>query len=88
MRGEAADKAMRLEEAAKINDILTTFHSAFGNTETAESILKQFHGCTQQKDESVVAYASRIEELFSQAVELGVLERKQQLILKSVFMKV
>jgi hypothetical protein len=77
--------AMRLGETATIKDILTSLHTAFGITETAESILKRFHGCTQKEGESVSCYASRVEELFSQAVELKALERKQQLILKSVF---
>ena len=85
LRGEAADMTMRLGETASVKDILISLHTAFGNTETAESILKRFHGCSQKEGESVSCYASRVEELFSQAVELGALERKQQLILKSVF---
>lgn len=60
LRGEAADMAMRLGETATVEEILTTFHSAFGNTESAESILKKFHGCVQQKGEPVVKYTSTI----------------------------
>ena len=69
--------AMRLGETASVKDNLISLHAAFGNTETAESISWLF--------ESVSCYASRVEELFSQAVELGALERKQQQILTSVF---
>lgn len=86
LRGEAASMMMRLGESASLDNILDMFHSTFGNTETAESILREFHGCEQDSEESVVLYAARIEELFSQAVELGALQRSQQVLLKSVFL--
>lgn len=85
LRGEAAAMLMRLGETASIDSILDMFHSSFGNTETPESILKRFHACEQELEESVVTYACRVEELFSQAVELGALLRSQQVLLKSVF---
>jgi len=85
LRGEAAAMAMRLGESASVGDVLDTFHAAFGNTETPESILKKFHGCVQEKGEPVVRYAARLEELFSMAIELGALSRSQNMVLKSVF---
>ena len=85
LRGEAADMVMRLGESASIEDIMEMFHSTFGNIETSESILKKFHACEQDVEESVVKYATRVEELFSQAVEMGALYRTQQILLKSVF---
>jgi len=39
LRGESAAMAMRLGESASVGDVLDTFHAAFGNTETPESIL-------------------------------------------------
>ena len=77
--------AMRLGEDANIDTILLNFHSTFGNVSSQEAILKKFHGCSQEKGESVAKYASRVEELFSQAVELKALERTQQAVLKCVF---
>lgn len=47
--------------------------------------LKNFHACEQGADESVIKYASRVEEMFSRAVELKAVERSQQLLLKTVF---
>ena len=85
LRGEAAAMAMRLGECASVGDILDTFNAAFGNTETPESILKKFHGCTQDKGEPVVQYAARLEEYFSMAIELGALTRSQSIVLKTVF---
>ncbi|KAH3748101.1 hypothetical protein DPMN_182538 [Dreissena polymorpha] len=82
VRGEAADMVMRLGEEAKVEDILELFQSSFGNIETPEST---FHACAQGENEPVVKYASRIEEMFSRAVELGAPARTQQLLLKSVF---
>lgn len=77
--------AMRLGETATVEEILTTFHSAFGNTESAESILKKFHGCVQQKGEPVVKYTSTIGGLFSMAVDLKAIQRQNRFLLKSVF---
>lgn len=85
LRGEAADMVMRLGETAKIGDILETFQSAFGNTETVHTILKKLHACEQQPDESVIKFAARVEEMFSQAVDLGAVNRSQQALLKSIF---
>lgn len=86
LRGEAAAIAMRLGETATIENILVAFHSVFGNVETKQSLIKKFHGCTQQKGEPVVKYVSRLEELFSQCVEMGALSRTTDLlILKCVF---
>ena len=85
LRGEAADMVMRLGEEAKVEEILELFQSSFGNIESPESTLKKFHACEQGENEPVVKYASRVEEMFSRAVELGALARTQQILLKSVF---
>ena len=85
LRGEAAAMLTRLGETATIDSMLDMFHSTFGNTETPESILKRFHGSEQEPDESIVSYAGKVEELFSQAVELHAIQRSQQVLLKSVF---
>ena len=88
LRGEAAAMLMRLGETTSIDTLLCTFHSTFGNTETAESILEKCHACKQEPEESVVAYTSRIKEFCSQAVEHGAVIRAQQALLSTVFMKV
>ena len=52
--------------------------------ETKESIMKKFYTCEQKPNESVESYASRLEDLFDQGVELNGLRRIDTGILKQV----
>ena len=72
---------MWVGESATTDSMLDMFHSAFGNTETPESIFKDIHGCEQEPDEFIVSYAGKIGELCYLAVGFHVI----QLLLKSVF---
>lgn len=84
-KGEAANILRRLGTKARIVDILKKFNSTFGDIDSPEIVLKKFYAVEQKSSESLISYAARIEELFSQAIEVGALKPSQGEILKSVF---
>ena len=84
-KGEAANILRRLGVKASVNDILRKFDSTFGDIDSPELIMKKFYAVEQKPSESLVSYAARVEELFSQAVEVRALDAGQESILKSVF---
>ncbi|MCG7879679.1 MAG: hypothetical protein JAY75_19795 [Candidatus Thiodiazotropha taylori] len=84
-KGEAANILRRLGTSATIVDILKKFESTFGDIDSPEIVLKKFYAVEQKSSESLVAYATRIEELFAQACAVGALRPTQEEILKSVF---
>ena len=84
VKGEAGDIIRRLGPEARIRHIVDKLDSTYGNIETKESILRKFYSCTQQHGQTVTAYASQLEEIFSQAVTLGAMRRSDTEILKQV----
>ena len=58
--------------------------STFSNIETRESILRNFYSTTQFGNESITTYASRLEEIYTQAVNLKGLKKSDDDILKQV----
>ena len=83
-KGDVGDILRRLGPDARINDIIEKLDSTYGNIETKESILRKFYSCTQQKGQTVTTFASQIEEVFTQAVNLGALRRSDTDSLKQV----
>ncbi|KAH3736493.1 hypothetical protein DPMN_043062 [Dreissena polymorpha] len=84
-KGEAADILRRLSVSASVTDILEKFQCTFGAIDTAESILRKFYACQQEENETVSKYSTRIEDIFSQAVEPDASDRRQDFLLKNVF---
>ena len=58
--------------------------SAYGTTETKESVMKKHYTCEQKPNESVESFASHLEDLFDQGVELQGFRRSDTMILKQV----
>ena len=84
-KGKAADNLRRLGPEVQLHDILHKFNSDYGSVESREMTLKKFYSCQQSDDESVTSYASRLEEIFDQAIHLQALRRRDQRILREVF---
>ena len=84
-KGTASDILRRLGTGVGIEEIISKLESTFGDIETKESCLRQFYACLQTEKESVAQYATRLEELYSQAVALGGLKKGEEIILKNVF---
>ena len=84
-KGKAGDKVRRLGPNVLIRDMLHNFDSDYGSVESREMIMKKFYCCQQKEDESLISYASRLEEIFDKAVQLGALKRSDFNILKELF---
>ena len=84
-KGKAGDKIRRLGPHISITDVLQKFDSDYGSVESREMVMKKFYSCQQKDDESVTIYASRLEEIFDQAIHLQALRRSDVNVLKEVF---
>ena len=84
-KGKAEDKIRRLGLHMSITDVLQKFDSDYGSVESREMVMKKFYSCQQKDDESVSVYASRLEEIFDQAIYLQTLRRSYVNVLKEVF---
>lgn len=85
VKGNASDILRRLGTGVGIHDVMGKLESTFGYIESEECILRQFYACQQDANESVVAYASRLEEICSRAVALKGMPKEHDTILKRVF---
>ena len=74
----------RLGPEVQLQDILHKFNSDYGSLESRQMTLKKCYSCQQTDDESVTSYASRLEEIFDQAIQLQALRRSDQRILREV----
>lgn len=84
LRGTASDIIRRLGIGVGIEDVIRKLESTYAMIDTKESVMRRFYSCTQGND-TINAYASKLEELHAQAVELGAIRRGDDLLLKQVF---
>jgi len=74
-----------LGHVASLDYVLNQLEADYGSLESRESIMRQFYSCQQGSDETVLRYATRLEEVFDKAVNLHALRRSDRGILKDVF---
>lgn len=84
-RGHAADILRRMGVSVSVANILKKFDSVYGNIDSKETVMKSLYSCQQQEGETVITFASRLEELFAKAVELKALDPTDEETLKRVF---
>jgi len=84
VKGEAANILRRLGTTTNIDEVLDKFKSIYGNIDTSEIILRKLYAC-EQKHDTVIGYAAKLEEIFAQACDAGAVDRRQNTLLKSVF---
>jgi len=82
LKGSANDKIRRLGGKVSPDLIMRTLEDSYGSIESKETIMCKFYTCVQKKGESVEGFASRLEEYFSDAVQLGALKRTDREVLK------
>ena len=84
VRGEVSEILRRLGTNVTVNEVIAKLQATYGNIESKETVMKKFYNCTQQPKESVTRYATRLEEYFDRAVQLGAMNRQDTMTLKSV----
>ena len=70
LKGKAGDKLRILGTDVKLRDVLRHLDIAYGTVESKESVMRKLYQSQQGLDETVEAYASRIEDLYHRAVNL------------------
>jgi hypothetical protein len=63
-----------LGENANLSDILHKLDGFFGNVATNENLMQSFYSDYQKESESIVIYASRLEETISKAIQFGFID--------------
>lgn len=85
VKGQASDILRRMGTKVELDDILRKFETTYGDINTPECIMKKLYSCHQEPSESVVTYATRVEELFAEAIDLKAVEpAHENTILKNI----
>ena len=79
VKGTASDIIRRLGTCISVQTVIRKLNSTYGNIESEESVMPKFYSCTQGQDD-VNIYAVRLEDIYSQAVELGAVARNEMLL--------
>jgi len=82
LRGEASKVAVRLGETVTVEQLLQRMRNLYGNVYVGQDVLAAFYSAHQEKDETVVAWSCRLEDLMQQAIvakKLSVTDRDEAL---------
>lgn len=71
LKGSARSMLVPLGESATVTDILTKLDGFYGNVSSSETLIQSFYGDFQKESESIVQYASRLEQTLSRAIRYG-----------------
>ena len=75
LRKTPADILTWMGEGATVNDILMKLEGLYGNALSGEELIKQFYTEAQKPEESVASWGCRLEEILTQAVNRGQVEK-------------
>lgn len=68
LRGDASKVAVRLGTEITIDQVLERMNNLYGSISVGEDILAAFYSAHQEKNETVVSWACRLEDLMQQAI--------------------
>ena len=71
LKGSARSLLVPLEQNATVADILAKLDGFYANVSSSETLIQSFYSDYQKEAESVVSFASRIEQTLSRAVKSG-----------------
>jgi hypothetical protein len=69
LKGEAGRVIMGLGPHADVNDIMRKLMSVYGEVDDRETIMSEFYGSRQSKDENVTAWSCRLECIIGRALK-------------------
>ena len=86
LRGAAKREIVQMGPSASVEDIMDRLENAFGNVASGMSVLQEFFTASQKQDESVRAWALRLEEIMQNAIEKRhIKEEEKEELLKDKF---
>ena len=71
LKGLARSMLVSIGENASLQDILAKLDGFFGNVASGETLMQSFYNDFQKDGESLVVYASRLEDTLSKAIKWG-----------------
>ena len=74
----------RLELRATLDYVMNQLENDYGTLESNESIMKKLYLRKQQSNETVLAFTTRLEDLYDKAVTLTALRRLDMCLLKEL----
>lgn len=74
LKGLARRMLVSVGDKASLKDIMKKLDGFFGNVASGETLMQSFYNDRQKKGESIVVYASRLEDTLSKAITLGHIE--------------
>lgn len=86
LKGQAARVAMHLGPTADSTDILGKLDGVYGSVEVGQALLSEFYAARQRKNEEVVSWGSRLEDMMDTAQRQGLVpEGKANEMLRTQF---
>ena len=73
LKGDAGRVVMGLGSRADIADILHKLTSVYGEVDDKETLMSEFYGSKQMKDEDVTTWSCRLENIIGRALKVGVI---------------
>lgn len=77
LKGEAGRVIMGLGPHADVTDILRKLTSVYGEVDDRETIMSEFYGSRQSKDENVTAWSCRLECIIGRALTTGTVSKPE-----------
>ena len=77
LKGDAGRVVMGLGPRANIEDILHKLTSVYGEVDDKETLMSEFYGSKQMKDEDVTTWSCRLENIIGRALTVGVISKGQ-----------
>lgn len=74
LKGLARSMLVSVGDKASLEDITKKLDGFFGNVASGETLMQSFYNDSQKEGESIVMYASRLEDTLSKAITLGHIE--------------
>lgn len=74
LKGLARSMLVSVGDKDSLEDIMKKVDNFFGNVASGETLMQSFYNDRQKKGDSIVVYASRLEDTLSKAITLGHIE--------------
>lgn len=75
LKGLARSMLVPLGEDVSLTDVINKLDGFFGSVSTNENLMQAFYSDFQKDSESIVVYASRLEETISKAIQFGFIDQ-------------
>ena len=78
LRGPAKREIIQMGPTATVEEIMERLESTFANVATGMSVMQEFFTASQKQEESVAAWALRLEEIMQNAIDKGQIKEEEK----------